>query len=509
MAQDSPKLEQAEHTADAAPPVAAEPMPTAAAAAQKMGTVTARGRTRRGKGLRLPRRFRKAEPGSAAGIDPHELPAPSVTPSPSQITCIDYAPDQVAFQEVRDLRAFIDTHRPEWSKVRWINVDGLEDLGVVRAFAEKYRLHPLAIEDVVHIPQRPKVQNYAEDGQYQARVFIVARMMELRDGQLHTEQISIFVGHKTVLTFQERPGGDVWGPIRQRLRTPGSQLRKNDASFLAYSLIDAMVDFAFPILEQFGDRLEDLEDLILQRPKPEAIHEIHRLKRELLLVRRSLWPMREVVLSLQREPHECFSDITRTYIRDVYEHVVQAIDIVETYREVATGLTETYMTAHGPAHERDHEAADGHRDDLHPADVPGRRLRDELQAPARAGVALRLPALLADLLRDRRHDDRLVPASRLALGFTKPPCCPSPRGKDPLLFGAFPALLALPLACPNGRERKSSRPLVRAAAREFTRYRTSRLLPVTAISACSRTSSPSVSCSSSITSGISVRMTLP
>jgi magnesium transporter len=105
------------------------------------------------------------------------------------------------------------------------------------------------------------------------------------------------------------------------------------------------VDEAFPILEQFGDRLEELEDVVLQRPSPEVVHEIHRMKRELLLVRRALWPMREVLSKMQREPHECFSEVTRTYIRDVYDHTVQAIDIVETYREVATGLSETYMTA--------------------------------------------------------------------------------------------------------------------------------------------------------------------
>src|SRR5262249_7179956 len=146
------------------------------------------------------------------------------------------------------------------------------------------------------------------------------------------------------LTFQESPG-DIWDPIRVRLRTPGSQLRRADASFLAYALIDAMVDHIFPILEQFGDRLESLEDEVLQRPGPHTIPEIHGIKRELLLVRRAMWPMREILQRLHREPHECFSEITRTYVRDVYEHAVQVIDIVETYRELAVGLTETHMTA--------------------------------------------------------------------------------------------------------------------------------------------------------------------
>jgi magnesium transporter len=261
-----------------------------------------------------------------------------------RVSCIDYSAQQAVFEEIEDLPAFIARHRQDWSAVRWINVDGLSDLGVVRALAEKYRLHPLALEDVLHVPQRPKMQAYEDDGTYQARLFIITRELELREGQLHTEQVSIFVGHRTVLTFQESPG-DVWNPIRQRIRTPGSQLRLNDASFLCYSLIDATVDETFPILENFGDRLELLEDLVLQRPGPEVIQEIHRAKRELLLVRRALWPMREVLSKMQREPHECFSEVTRTYMRDVYDHAVQAIDIVETYREVAGGLAETYMTA--------------------------------------------------------------------------------------------------------------------------------------------------------------------
>jgi len=304
-----------------------------------------RARAARGKhGLRLPRRFRKAAPGTPAGIAPEDLPEVPATAGTARITCIDYGPQQHEIQQISDLTGFIERHRPAWSAVRWINVDGLHDLGVVRALAEKYRLHPLAIEDVLHVPQRPKVQAYDESAQYQARVFVIVRMMELHEGQLSTEQVSLFIGHRTVLTFQESPG-DVWDPIRLQLRVQGSRLRSTDASFLAYSLIDAVVDQAFPILEHFGDRLELLEDMVLQHPSRESFQEIHRLKRELLLVRRAMWPMREVIQRLQRDAHECFSDVTRTYLRDAYDHAVQIIDIVETYREMATGLTETYMTA--------------------------------------------------------------------------------------------------------------------------------------------------------------------
>jgi magnesium transporter len=245
---------------------------------------------------------------------------------------------------VKDLAAFLAVHRPEWATVRWISVDGLGDLRAIRGLAEKYHLHPLAIEDLLHVTHRPKVEPYEDDGNLQARLFIIARMLELADGHLRSEQISIFLGRRTVLTFQESRG-DVWDGIRQRAVTPGSRLRTNDASFLVHSLLDAIVDHCFPILEFYGDRLEDAEAEVLQRPSPAAIQDIHTLKRELLLLRRAVWPMREVISALQREQHACMSDATRTYMRDVYDHTVQIIDIVETYREMSTGLTETYMSA--------------------------------------------------------------------------------------------------------------------------------------------------------------------
>ena len=302
-----------------------------------------RGR-RRSALLRHLRQRRAKQPGSVAGIELDELARMPSTPGPVAVTAIDYGPDRVEVHNVVDIEAFVREHRPDWAAVRWINVDGVTDLRIIRALAEKYNLHPLAIEDVLHVTHRPKVEPYTEEGRYQARLFIIVRMLELSDGHLRGEQISIFLGHKTVLTFQESPG-DVWDGVRQRLQSAHSRLRANDASFLLHSLIDATVDSCFPLLEHYGDRLEELEAEVLERPTPESIKDIHELKRELLLLRRALWPMREVVNALQRESHDCLSEQTRTYMRDVYDHAVQLIDIVETYREVAMGLTETYMTA--------------------------------------------------------------------------------------------------------------------------------------------------------------------
>jgi magnesium transporter len=300
------------------------------------------GRVRRPR-VRFPHRHDKG-PGATPGIEPHELAQMPGAPGSVRVTCIDYGADQALAREITDLDAFLASHRPEWSVVRWINVDGLSDPRVIQGLAGKYHLHPLAIEDVLHVGQRPKVDPFTAREEYQARLFIVGRMVRLLGERIHSEQVSIFLGHKTVLTFQEDPG-DVWDPIRQRLGTKGSHLREEDAGFLVYSLLDAIVDHCFPILEHFGDRLETLEDLVLERPDRETIREVRLAKRELLVLRHAVWPMREVVSALQREPHECLSANTRVYLRDVYDHIVQIIDIVEAYREVATGLSETYMTA--------------------------------------------------------------------------------------------------------------------------------------------------------------------
>jgi magnesium transporter len=301
------------------------------------------------RGLRLPK-IRKNTPGTAAGIDRDQLSAlRSSTPGDVRVTVIDYRAENVLVQAVDDIEDFVTHHRPDWSAVRWINVDGLTDTKIVKALAEKYELHPLAVEDLLHVPQRPKVDTYGEGpsglpGTHPARLFVVARMLQLVEGHLSSEQIAFFVGHKTLLTFQERPG-DVWDPIRRRLNQPGSQLGRHDASFLLYALLDAIVDHCFPILESYGDRLEAAEEQVLTGTGTEVIPQIHRLRRELLLFRREVWPMRDVIRTLQREPHECMGETTRTYLRDVYDHSVQIVDLCDTYRELAAGVAETYRSS--------------------------------------------------------------------------------------------------------------------------------------------------------------------
>ena len=283
--------------------------------------------------------------GAAPGIEHDELMTLPSSNTQTRISCIDYSPGQVAMQEIEDLEDFVAHHRPEWSAVRWISVVGLSDMNPIHALATKYDLHPLAIEDVLLAKHRPKVESYGgEESEFLARLFIISRILQLKDGKLQHEQLSIFLGHKTVLTFQVT-GEDHWSLIRQRIKSKGSRLRGNDASFLAYSLLDSVIDNCFPILDHYSECAEQLEALILERSTPNLLNEIHQLKRELLLMRWVIWPMREVVLGLQRDPHECLSETTRVYLRDLHDHVIQIIEIIETYREIASDLTETYMSS--------------------------------------------------------------------------------------------------------------------------------------------------------------------
>lgn len=284
-------------------------------------------------------------PGAAPGVEHDEIPLQPSGSGETVITCTDYCPTKAVTEKVADLDDFLAQHRPDWSQVRWIDIGGLGDMRAVHALATKYNLHPLAVEDVLHLAQRPKAEAYGGEGSHlQARLFIITHSLSVGEDGLHSDQVSIFLGHNTVLTFQERPN-DLWEPILQRIRTRGSRLRNNDASFLMYSLLDATTDRCFPILEGCGDRAEELEELILDASRKNTINEIHQLKRDLLLMRRVLWPMREVISNLQREQHECVSEMTRVYLRDLYDHVIQIIDIIEIYREVTSDLTENYMSS--------------------------------------------------------------------------------------------------------------------------------------------------------------------
>jgi magnesium transporter len=283
-----------------------------------------------------------ANPAGAAGLEPRDLSARPTEQGGVRVRCIDYCPNNVHVEEVTDIPAFLARHRPEWCSVRWIDVCGLSDMAILRAFVEKYQLHPLAVEDMLS-KQRPKAEDYLASGDHPGRLFVVARMMHAVNHRLTSEQICFFLGRNTLLSFKESPE-DVFDPVRQRIAREGTRIRMNDVSFLLYSLIDTIVDHVFPILESYSERLEELERVVLAKPTHQTLVKIHRIKRDLAVLRKGTWPMRELLQTLRREPHVCLSEETRLYLRDVYDHVIMMTELVETYRDFVSGLTEIYMS---------------------------------------------------------------------------------------------------------------------------------------------------------------------
>ncbi len=286
--------------------------------------------------------------GAAPGLTPQQI-AEQIREeqSPARIDIIDYGGGRCEHaQNIDDLGSALEQGRPDWARVRWINVVGLHDPQTIATLAAHYDLHPLAMEDVVYASARPKVETYGQPEIGRPSYFIAARML-YRDEQNHalvSEQISIFAGPHTVITFQQRPG-DVWERVRQRIQKPTSLFHERGPGYLLYALLDAVVDALFPLLDGYAQQIEAIEDRILgSRADSDIITDTHRLKRELMLLRREAGPLRELVRSILEQDAILMDDKTRIYLRDVGDHAVSAIELLETYRELAQGLAEAWMS---------------------------------------------------------------------------------------------------------------------------------------------------------------------
>ncbi|MHC4996283.1 MAG: magnesium/cobalt transporter CorA [Planctomycetota bacterium] len=250
---------------------------------------------------------------------------------------MDYCADRCEVVEIDDVDVFLERPKPDWVTMRWINVNGLHPY-VINRFRERFGYHTLAAEDVLNVPQRPKVEDYDN------HVFVVARMVRRIDQILKAEQVSMFVSREQVVVFNESDDR-AWAPILERIRLKGARIRARHGGYLTYALFDAMIDHYFPTLEYYGDALEQIEDVVLDHPTPELLQRIHRIKRDLTVLRRVIWPMREVIDALQNDEQEIMSDTTQTYMRDVYDHAMQVVDLAETYRDMAAGMTDLYMSS--------------------------------------------------------------------------------------------------------------------------------------------------------------------
>jgi len=279
------------------------------------------------------RRVQRARrPGTAPGTLPAiEAPLGAAT----RITVIDYDADSVnerVVDSIEEVFAYRDT-----PTVTWINIDGLHDVELVRKLGAHFNFHPLALEDVLHCSQRPKVEDY---GAYH---FLVMKSVHLRE-ELVIEQISFFLAGNYVITLQEE-AGDSFEAVRERIRQGKGQIRKSGPDYLTYALLDALIDEFFPVLEVYGERIEDLEQELLVNPSTQTLQAIHQIKRELLLLRRAGWPEREVINGLQRAETDFIQAQTQVFLRDCYDHTIQVIDMIETYRDLASSMLEVYLSS--------------------------------------------------------------------------------------------------------------------------------------------------------------------
>jgi magnesium transporter len=274
------------------------------------------------------------EPGSPPGT--LVIDEDSTTPN---IFLIDFNADNavgVQLATPEECTPYLDSH-----SVSWVDVQGLGSEEILQRLGKVFSLHPLVLEDVVNVPQRPKVEEYTD------QQVIIAQMVSLKPDAkgFVSEQVSFILGKNYLLTVQEEPEFDTFEPVRQRIHHNRGSIRQQGADYLVYALLDTVIDGFFPVLENYGERLEELEQEVIDQPNQKTLDKIHKIKRELLLLRRAIWPQRDAINSLIRDGSELISPQINIYLRDCYDHAVQIIDMVETYRELASNLMDVYLSS--------------------------------------------------------------------------------------------------------------------------------------------------------------------
>jgi magnesium transporter len=255
-----------------------------------------------------------------------------------KITIMDYDATQFQEKEVKTIdECFPFKEKPT---VTWINIDGLHRIDLIEQLGTHFGLHPLVMEDIVNTDQRPKIEDFV------TYLFLVLKRLSYssHDSDVVSEQISLILGPTFLLSFQEAPG-DEFDPIRDRIRSSKGRIRQMGVDYLAYTLIDAIIDQYFVLLEQIGDRIEEIEDVLVANPRPETLQTLHTLKREMIVLRKSIWPLREVITRLERWETPLIQQATTIYLRDVYDHTIQVIDAIETYRDMLSGMLDIYLSS--------------------------------------------------------------------------------------------------------------------------------------------------------------------
>ena len=256
----------------------------------------------------------------------------------TKISVIDYNEtqhDELVVKTVEECFPFKDS-----PTVTWINIDGLHDTDVIKNIGNHFGLHSLVQEDILHTGQRPKLENLDD------YIFVTLKMLDYdtESEEVNAEQVSLILGRNFVISFQER-AGDIFYFVRNRIRNGRGRIRRRGADYLFYALIDSIVDNYFSILERYGERLEILEEELTENPTRETLHVIHALKKEMILLRRSVWPLRELISGMEREESTLISEPIHVFIRDLYDHTIQVIDSVDTMKEILSGLQDLYLSS--------------------------------------------------------------------------------------------------------------------------------------------------------------------
>ena len=255
-----------------------------------------------------------------------------------KISIIDYSEDSFKERQgvkVEECFPFKDT-----PTVTWINVDGIHQVNIIEKLGKQFDIHPLVLEDIVNTSQRPKMEDFEK------YIFIALKMLyyDERDNEIKSEQVSLILGPNFVISFQEREG-DVFDSIRERIRNAKGRIRKMASDYLAYSLMDAIVDNYFVILERIGEKIEGMEEELVGNPTPRTLQAIHKLKGDTIFLRKSVWPLREVISGLERNESLLIKNTTDIFLRDLYDHTIQVIDSIESSRDMVSSMVDIYLSS--------------------------------------------------------------------------------------------------------------------------------------------------------------------
>lgn len=274
-----------------------------------------------------------------SGMPPGTLvySAEKTTPQHALITLFDFDEQHVVESVIKDIPAvltFTNAHT-----VTWINVDDVQVPGLLEAFGKALDFHPLMLEDIQHTDQRPKYEEYDNC------IYIVLKMLDLDpQNELIIEQLSVVLGENYILSFQEFPG-DMFDSVRARIRKNASRIRRSNNDYTAYALMDSVVDRYFDVLEKVGDKIESLEAALVKDPRPDTLQSIHKLRQELIFLRRAVWPLRDVVATMQRSESPLIHESTELFLRDLHDHVLRVIDNIDTYRDMLSSMQDVYLSS--------------------------------------------------------------------------------------------------------------------------------------------------------------------